>query len=93
MASTSDVSYFSYIWNANCYKSRGQFEFNSRCAILIDAETGKILYEENADTPLGIASMTKMMTEYILFEAIKEGKITWDQQYKVTIILFLKIVV
>ena len=52
-------------------------------AILIDAESGKILYEENADTPLGIASMTKMMTEYILFEAIKEGKVTWDQEYKV----------
>lgn len=53
-------------------------------AILIDAESGKILYEENADTPLGIASMTKMMTEYLLFEAIEEGKITWDQEYKVT---------
>jgi D-alanyl-D-alanine carboxypeptidase (penicillin-binding protein 5/6) len=53
-------------------------------AILIDADSGKILYEENADTPLGIASMSKMMTEYILFESIKEGKISWDQEYKVT---------
>ncbi|MCG7337634.1 D-alanyl-D-alanine carboxypeptidase [Sporosarcina sp. ACRSM] len=52
-------------------------------AILIDAESGKILYEENADTPLGIASMTKMMTEYLLFEAIEEGTISWDQEYKV----------
>ncbi|WP_305792075.1 serine hydrolase [Sporosarcina sp. Te-1] len=53
-------------------------------AILIDAESGKILYEENADTPLGIASMSKMMTEYLLFEAISEGKISWDQEYRVT---------
>lgn len=53
-------------------------------AILIDAASGKILYEENADTPLGIASMTKIMTEYLLFEAIDEGKISWDQEYKVT---------
>lgn len=52
-------------------------------AILIDADSGKILYEENADTPLGIASMTKMLTEYIMFEAIQEGKISWDQEYKV----------
>src|SRR6185312_2068379 len=52
-------------------------------AILIDADSGKILYEENADAPLGIASMTKMMTEYILFEAIEEGKVTWDQEYQV----------
>lgn len=52
-------------------------------AILVDADTGKILYEENADTPLGIASMTKMMTEYLLFEAIEEGKVSWDQEYHV----------
>ena len=53
-------------------------------AILIDADTGKILYEQNADTALGIASMTKMMTEYLLFEAIENGQVTWDQQYSVT---------
>lgn len=53
-------------------------------AILIDADTGKILYEQNADTSLGIASMSKMMTEYILLDAIKKGTITWDQEYRVT---------
>ena len=52
-------------------------------AILIDADSGKILYEKNAEAPLGIASMTKMMTEYLLFEAIESGKIKWDQQYSV----------
>jgi serine-type D-Ala-D-Ala carboxypeptidase (penicillin-binding protein 5/6) len=53
-------------------------------AILIDADSGKILYEQNAGTPLGIASMTKMMTEYLLLDAIDAGTITWDQQYRVT---------
>lgn len=53
-------------------------------AILVDAESGKILYEQNADTPLGVASMTKMMTQYLIFEAIEEGQITWDQQYNVS---------
>lgn len=53
-------------------------------AILVDAESGKILYEKNAATPLGVASMTKMMTEYLLFEAIEEGRISWDQEYQVT---------
>ena len=57
---------------------------NVDAAILIDADTGKILYEQNADTSLGIASMSKMMSEYILLDAIKEGTITWDQQYHVT---------
>ena len=53
-------------------------------AILIDADSGKVLYEENSDKPLGIASMTKMMTEYLMFEALDDGTITWDQEYKVT---------
>ncbi|MGN4127770.1 D-alanyl-D-alanine carboxypeptidase family protein [Lysinibacillus sphaericus] len=53
-------------------------------AILIDADSGKILYEENADTSLGIASMTKMMTEYLLLEAIDAGTVKWDQEYHVT---------
>ncbi len=47
-------------------------------AILVEASTGKILYEQNANQPLPPASMTKMMTEYLLLEAISEGKIAWD---------------
>ncbi|MGE7692455.1 D-alanyl-D-alanine carboxypeptidase family protein [Lysinibacillus sp. NPDC097214] len=53
-------------------------------AILIDADSGKILYEQNADTSLGIASMTKMMTEYLLLDAINAGTVKWDQEYHVT---------
>ena len=53
-------------------------------AILIDADSGKILYEQNADSPLGIASMTKMMTEYLLLDAIEAGTVTWEQEYRVT---------
>ena len=64
-------------------KAEDSLNLHVDAAILIDADTGKILYEQNADTPLGIASMTKMMTEYLLFEAIESGKITWDQQYSV----------
>ncbi len=57
---------------------------NADAAILVEASTGKILFEKNADTSLGIASMTKMMTEYLLLEAIKEGKVKWDQKYTVS---------
>lgn len=47
-------------------------------AILMDAATGQILYENNADVALPPASMAKMMTEYLVLEAIKNGKTTWD---------------
>ena len=56
-------------------KAEESLNLNVDAAILIDAETGKILYEQNADKALGIASMTKMMTEYLLFEAIEEAKL------------------
>lgn len=52
---------------------------SAEAAILIDAETGQILYEKNADKLLGVASMSKMMTEYLVLEAIESGKISWDQ--------------
>ena len=52
----------------------------AKSTILIEATTGKILYQSNIDEPLPPASMTKMMTEYLIMEAIKNGKLTWDEQ-------------
>lgn len=53
-------------------------DIEAESAILVDADTGKILFEKNADLKLPPASMTKMMTEYLVLEAIAEGKISWD---------------
>ncbi|WP_077215469.1 D-alanyl-D-alanine carboxypeptidase family protein [Bacillus dakarensis] len=56
---------------------------NAEAAILVDAETGAVLYEKNADVILGVASMAKMMTEYLVLEAIENGKITWEQEVRI----------
>ncbi|MGM0899470.1 MAG: D-alanyl-D-alanine carboxypeptidase family protein [Bacillota bacterium] len=53
-------------------------------AIVVDAETGQILYGQNDEAVLGVASMSKMMSEYLLLEAIEEGVISWDDEYEVT---------
>ncbi len=53
-------------------------------AILVEASTGKILYMKNPDVPLPPASMTKMMTEYLIMEAIKQKKITWEEKVPVS---------
>ncbi|MBC7157718.1 MAG: D-alanyl-D-alanine carboxypeptidase, partial [Rhodobacteraceae bacterium] len=45
---------------------------------VIDARTGEVLHETNAHTRLHPASLTKMMTLYIAFEAVKHGEITLD---------------
>ncbi|MFB6469573.1 D-alanyl-D-alanine carboxypeptidase family protein [Cytobacillus sp. Hz8] len=55
----------------------------AEATILLDVNTGKILYQKNIDTVLGVASMTKMMTEYIVLESIKNKKITWNQKVKI----------
>ncbi|WP_075983410.1 D-alanyl-D-alanine carboxypeptidase family protein [Bacillus massilinigeriensis] len=56
----------------------------AEAAILLDASTGKILYEKNVDTVLGVASMSKMMTEYIVLDSIKNNKISWDQKVNIS---------
>ncbi|WP_205176273.1 serine hydrolase [Bacillus pakistanensis] len=64
--------------------AEGALDINADAAILIEASTGKILYEKNSESALGIASMTKMMTEYLLLEAIKEGKVSFEDEYSVS---------
>nr|WP_273717206.1 D-alanyl-D-alanine carboxypeptidase family protein [Alkalihalobacillus pseudalcaliphilus] len=55
------------------------FDLEAETAILVDAKTGKILYQKDIDKILPIASMTKMMSEYLILEALAEGTITSDQ--------------
>lgn len=47
---------------------------NANGAIAIEESTGKILYSKDADKLMGIASMTKMMDEYLLFEQLDAKK-------------------
>ena len=47
-------------------------------AVLMDVETGTVLYEKNAHEPLPPASVTKVMTLLLIMEAIDSSKIGWD---------------
>jgi len=51
---------------------------DAQSAILMDAGTGQILYQLNADEARPPASMSKMMTEYLVSMAVKQGKLSWD---------------
>ncbi len=53
-------------------------DVNAKSAILIEATTGKVLYEKNPDEKLSPASVTKVMTIYLIYEAIANNKIKWD---------------
>ncbi len=53
---------------------------NTRSAMVINASTGKLLFEHNADAQIPPASITKVLTLYLVFEAIHEGRAhLWDR--------------
>ncbi len=51
---------------------------NATSGILIEANTGKIIYEKEKDKQVAVASMTKMVAQIIILEQIEQGKIHWD---------------
>ena len=53
-------------------------------AIVVDAKTGKVLFSSNADAQRYPASLTKMMTLYLLFDAIESGKTRLDARIKMS---------
>ena len=57
---------------------------NAKSAILIEASTGEILFEKNADEKLVPASMTKMMSMLLILENIENGVLKWDQKITVS---------
>ena len=53
-------------------------------AMVMDARSGKVLHAENADTRLHPASLTKMMTLYVVFEAVENGEISLDTRVRIS---------
>ena len=57
---------------------------NSKSAILIEASTGRVLYEKNSDEQLAPASMTKIMSMLLIMEAIDSGKLSFDDSVMIS---------
>ncbi len=69
----------------NTYASQTQMPaLTSKSSILMEASTGQILYENNAEEAMPPASVTKIMTLLLIFEAQKEGKFQWDDMITVS---------
>ena len=59
-------------------------EPNARSCILMDGKTGAVLYEYNADEALPPASVTKVMTMLLVFEALEEGTLALDETIRIS---------
>ncbi len=53
-------------------------QLNCRAAVLVEQESGRVLYEKDPDEEMPIASITKVMTLLLTFEAVRDGRLTMD---------------
>ncbi|HKM05193.1 MAG TPA: D-alanyl-D-alanine carboxypeptidase family protein [Lachnospiraceae bacterium] len=67
--------------NENTYV---ELSISAPSAILMEASTGKVIYEKNPDEQLSPASITKIMTLLLIFEAIKQGRIAIEDEVTVS---------
>lgn len=77
---TSDTTAAPATQNAVKIPSVESLGLNLSSAVLIEPTTGEVLMSLNADVPLPPASMTKMMTEYLVTDAVNNGQLSWDQK-------------
>jgi len=65
-------------------KEEGGFDGDAPTAILIEASSGSVLFEKNADELRAPSSMMKLMTAEVVFHAIKQGDVKLTDEYHVS---------
>ncbi len=65
-------------------QSASAFDTRAEAAFVVDQTTGTVLLDKNADTPLPPASMSKLMTLYMAFEAIRDGRLRISEKLPVS---------
>ncbi|MBL3567661.1 D-alanyl-D-alanine carboxypeptidase, partial [Rhodovulum sulfidophilum] len=64
--------------------AQANFETRAGAAYVVDQSTGTVLLSKNADQPVPPASMSKLMTLNMLFEALRDGRVTLETQFSVS---------
>ena len=55
---------------------------NAGSSVLMEVSTGTVLYEKNKDSRVAVASLTKMMAQILILEAVEAGNLTWEEEVK-----------
>ena len=77
------IAFLIFVGMAPLARAAG-FETPATHAVIMDYDTGLTLYNKDADTPIPPASMTKIMTLYMVFERIKNGALSLDDEFTVS---------
>lgn len=64
--------------------AQANFETSAKQAVMLDYDTGMVLFEKNAHERMPTSSMSKVMTIYLVFEALKNGQISLDSKFMVS---------
>ena len=67
-----------FAWQAKAIETKAKY------ALLMDAKTGYIMFDKRSDEPMHPASMSKLMTSYLVEEALKSGQYTEDTEFTVS---------
>ena len=63
---------------------KSEMEIEAKSGVVVEASTGKMIYEKNADEKLPPASVTKVMTMLLIFDAVEAGKIKMEDTVTVS---------
>nr|HPJ00459.1 serine hydrolase [Enterococcus sp.] len=72
------------IFSVQADELSGDFKVEAKAALSIDADTGKVLYDQNSDDALGIASITKIISLYLVEKEVAEGNLAWDDEIEIS---------
>lgn len=73
-----------FVAQAEEEKQQAEPEVSAPSAILMEISTGQIIYDKNPDEKLPPASVTKVMTMLLIFDAIEAGKMKWEDSVTVS---------
>lgn len=75
---------FGFTPHAKATEETADFSVAAKGAIAVDFKTGKVLYNQDGDTPMGIASITKIISLYLVEDAVKSGKLNWEDKVAIS---------
>ena len=78
------VAYRRQQQRAGRQEGRGGFDGDAPTAILIEASSGSVLFEKNADELRAPSSMMKLMTAEVVFHALQQGDVKLTDEYRVS---------
>lgn len=73
-----------FVFSSHAAFAQLEFDTKAKFALLMDHESGTILFQKNADDPMEPASMAKLMTVEVVFDMLKSGRLTMDDEFFVS---------